>query len=52
MKKAEFWNIYPDFFLPKIIHQNNQQCWFVFKNKIIDTIYKDFNTFLLKLRKI
>ena len=44
MKKAKFWNVYPDF-LTKKLNQNNQKCLFVFKNKIIDTILKNYNKF-------
>ena len=36
MKKAELWNIYPEFY---------QQSLFVCKNKINDTIRKNFNKF-------
>ena len=42
MKKAEFWNVYPEI-LTKM--KLNQQCLFVFKNKINDTILKIFNKF-------
>ena len=42
MKKAEFWNIYPEFW-PKKLNQNNKQGLFVLKSKIHDTILKNFN---------
>ena len=44
MKKAEFWNIFPEF-LTKKIKSDNQQGLFVLKNKINDTILKNFNKF-------
>ena len=44
MKKAEFCNIYPEFFAKKI-NQNNQHCLFVFKNIVNDTILKNFIKF-------
>ena len=50
MKKAKIWNVYPDFW-PKKLNQNNQQCLLVFKNKIDDTILKNYNKFLSKLTK-
>ena len=40
MEKAEFCNIYPEFFAKKI-NQNNQQCLFSFKNIVNDTILKN-----------
>ena len=45
MKKAEFWNIYPEFW-PNKLNQNNQQCLFVFKSKVNNTILKNLNKFL------
>ena len=50
MKKAEFWSIKPKF-LTKKINQKNQQCVFVFENKINNTIPKNFNKFLQNWRK-
>ena len=45
MKKAEFWNIYPEFltFWPKKLNQNTEPCFFVFKKESDDTILKNFN---------
>ena len=44
MKKAKFWNVYPDF-LTRKLNRNNQKCLFVFKNKINDTILKIITNF-------
>ena len=44
MKKAKFWKVYLDFLTQKI-KSNNQQCLFVFKNKINETILKNYNKF-------
>ena len=44
MKKAEFCKIYREFFSKKL-NQNNQQCLFVFKNIVKETILKNFIKF-------
>ena len=38
-------------FWPKKLNQNNQQCLVVFKNKINDTIPKNYNKFYQNWRK-
>ena len=50
MKKAEFCNIYPEFF-SKELNQKNQQCLFVFKNNQRHYSQK-FLLVLAKLTKI
>ena len=44
MKKAEF-EIFIQSFWPKKLNQNNQQGFFVLKNKINDSIHLNFNKF-------
>ena len=44
MKKAEFCNIYPEFFSKKL-NQNNQQCLFVCKKIVNNTTLKNFIKF-------
>ena len=50
MKKADFWNIKPEF-LTEISNKNSRQNFFVFKNKIKNTTIQNFSKFLQNWRK-